>query len=351
MPQTVDYEDLLRGTALAVGLNPDDLAGGADGDFANLRLLHGQRLDQVWIHREWPFVCPTERRAFRDPYVALTAYAAGAEVIYVGPGKYYQTLRSATGQAPATWDGTTWTTNLAYWAESALTYSAQEYSASAAYVRGQQVYYSPTGAYYQLHAATSTGNLPTDTSYWGVLTAFDPYIDYEQAGQTAFDHAFRAWSHNPHTDRRAVQLDAWLTHRGLQVPGALRPAVWVDLRERCPQLTGEVYSATTAYAEGDQVYFREMPSYRGNFYTCATATTAGESPANTAAKWTLVEIPNDFARYLIHAAAAGYLTTGTEAERADYAREAREAQSALDQLTLLHAGQCAARPKTRYRTR
>lgn len=349
--RAVDYIDLLRGSALRAGLNPDDLSGGTDGDFANLRLLHSIRLQDIWNWQEWPFLCPNEERAYRDEYNGATAYSAGAEVHYAGPGKCYQTLRSATGQAPATWNGSTWSTNLTYWAECALAYSASEYSASQAYVRGNQVYYTPTGRYYQLHAATSTGNLPTDTSYWGALTMFDAYIGFEQTGKTAFDHAFRAWTHNPNGDRRASQLDSWLSGNGLQVPGALRNTVWIDLRRRCPNLNGEVWNAASAYAVGDQAYFRLMPSYVGNFYECVTATSAGESPSTNAAKWSRVEIPREFNRYLILGAAADILSGGTDEDKALARTIAKEAKDAKDEAVMLYLGQCASRSNTRYKNR
>lgn len=349
--QTVDYEDLIRGSALKAGLNPDDLAGGVDGDYANLRLAHSLHLGRAWIQMEWPFLCSTEKRYFRDVYSAAEALAAGAERYHVGTGLYYQTLRACTGQEPATWNGTTWTANKAYWAQCASEYSASEYSATAAYTQGAQVFYTPTGLFYQLYAASSTGNAPTNAAFWGPLTSFAQYVAYDQTGRTAFDEAFRAWDRDPNTDRRACQLDAWLTNNGLQLPGPSRSWVWVDLRQRCPQLTGEVWSDSTTYAVGDQVYFRLAPSYRGNLYTCATATDAGESPATHAAKWTKLPLPKPFAEFLIHCGAGEILSAGTEEEKAKAAVEFGVGKSKLDEIKMLYLGQCASRKNTRYQTR
>lgn len=336
---TIDYIDLLNGSAHYAGIEPDDAS--AD-EFSTFRLLHGDRLKRIWEWRRWHDLRRTEKRYFRDLYVAQ-AYSATNEVYYPGPQKYYQALRTAPGtEAPATLSGTTWTTNLAYWAESATEYSADEYDATKAYVQGDQVYYSLTDRFYQLFAATSTGNVPTDTTRWGVLTEFDRYVAYAQTGKTAFDHAFSAWDRDPRNDGRAIRMQAGHSSNGLQVLNDV-PYVWLVYRIRRPRLTGAVYSATATYAVGDQVYFSSA-TVRGNFYDCVTATSAGESPSSAAAKWTKVEIPAQFETYLTHGAAADYLMPDGNVMVRD--REAAIAEEDLMNQALLHDAQVAHENRT-----
>lgn len=346
MIRRVDYVDLLAHSARCAGLDPDDLS---TREFADFRLFHVDRLQRMWEMRDWVEIKPCEKRYFRDLYAAGTSYAAAAEVYYPGPQGYFQMLRTGgvTGQAPATVSGTTWTTNLAYWAECQTEYSADEYDAASAYVQGDQVYYSLTDQFYQLFAVTSTGNLPTDTANWGVLTPFNRYVAYAQTGQTAFDHVFNAYDRNPETDGRARKFTCFLSTRGAQVLEET-PFVWLEYRLRVPNLTGDNFDATATYAEDEQIYFQSGAA-RGNFYDCVTATTAGESPLTAAAKWSLVEIPFTFRGYLIHGAAEDYLRPNGELSVAD--REGRAARDACEQATLTFDAQSAHSHRTDVMTR
>lgn len=333
---TVDYIDLLNGTARAAGIDPDQASS---AQFADIRIFHRDRLKRNWEYRPWSFLKRTEKRFFRDLYAAQV-YAAAAEVYYAGPQKYYQSLRAVPNtEAPATYSATTrtWTTNLAYWAESKLEYSADEYSSTHAYVQGDWAFYSLTGLFYQLFAASSTGTVPTDTTKWGVLTEFDRYVAFEQTGKTAFDHAFAAWDRDPNKDGRARLLTAWQSDVGLQVLDEVAFA-WVQFRIQRPLLTGAVYVATAVYAVGDQIYFSTTTT-RGNFYDCLAVTTAGQSPATTASKWRVVELPAAFETYLIHGAAADYLC----ADEDDGRRDREEAMAAEDLMRqgLIHDAQVA----------
>jgi hypothetical protein len=341
---TIDYVDLLNASARAAGIAVDQASG---DEFTSLRVFHRDRLKRIWEYRPWHDLTRTEKRYFRALWVAQ-AYSAGAEVFYPGPQQYYQALRTTTsGQAPATWSGTSWVVNAAYWAVSATSYGADEYSATKAYVQGGQVYYSVTDRYYQLYASTSTGNLPTDTTKWGVLTEFNRYVAFAQTGYTAYDHSFAAWDRNPITDGRAIRLTTFHSNLGLQLLEDYS-YVWLEYRIRRPLLKGDVFSATATYAVGDQVYFSSA-AIRGNFYDCVTATAAAESPATAAAKWALVEIPAQFETFLIHGAAADYLTADEEADRRD--REELIAQADLQNQALLHDGQLAHFNRTQVHVR
>lgn len=341
---TVDYIDLLNGTARAAGIAPDDASG---EEFPDIQIFHRDRLKRIWEYRPWSILKPTEKRYFRDLYAAQS-YVATNEVYYPGPRKYYQALTTApSNQAPATLSGTTWTTNIAYWAESFTSYSADEYSATHAYAQGDKAYYSLTDRVYQLFAATSTGNAPSDSTKWGVLTEFDRYIAFEQTGKAAFDHAFAAWDKNPKTDGRARRMQAWQSDLGLQVLDD-EPFVWLEYRLQRPLLAAEVFDDTAVYAVGDQVYY-DSATARGNLYECVTVTAAGQTPESAAAKWSLIEIPAAFETYLIHGAAADYLNADEEFDRRD--REESLADEDLIRQTLLHDAQVATLNRTQVGVR
>lgn len=95
------------------------------------------------------------------------------------------------------------------------------------------------------------------------------------------------------------------TDRRLEVPDDYA-SVWAEYRTPKPELTGDAFSSSTAYTSGQQSYYTSA-TVPGNFYDCATATTAGETPESAAAKWTLAGIPRNFQFYLIRAVYADLL--------------------------------------------
>ena len=169
--QLVPYIDLQRQVAENLGRRDEDLL--PQDQIAIQRNL-SRGLERIWRFWWWHELMRTERRAFRDAYVAATAYSAAAEVFYRATQKYYVALRATTGNAPANAAGVT---NLSYWAESAVTYSAANFDAALAYAQGSQVYYPETDASYQAHTATVAGELPRDTAKWGVLVLFVRFDD------------------------------------------------------------------------------------------------------------------------------------------------------------------------------
>lgn len=77
--------------------------------------------------------------------------------------------------------------------------------------------------------------------------------------------------------------------------------VYAEYRIIRPLLTGDNFSTTATYADGDQVYFG------GQMYDANATTSAAESPTTTASKWDVVKIPYNFQQYLIRGAYADYL--------------------------------------------
>lgn len=258
-------------------------------------------LDDAWQRELWPFLIRREPRYLRDLYSSATTYAAGAEVYSPALKKHYLALRATTGDA---------LTSLAYWAEAKTSYSADDYAAATAYVAGDQVYYAATDTCYQAHTA-GTGNLPTDTAYWGELVPFVPYVAFEQTGETAIGDVIGITDKDPGVYTATDKIPYVITHLGVQLLETWGK-VWIEFRLRPPQLTGAAYSSTTAYAVGDQVYFTTT----GHLYTCLAITTAGESPASAAAKWSVVEIPLELKEYVSHWAYCRWLTIDGQGDKA-----------------------------------
>jgi hypothetical protein len=63
-----------------------------------------------------------------------------------------------------------------------LRYYRDAYASGTAYAEDDEVYYSTTGAYYRALSAT-TGNAPTNETYWEAITELDGYIELEQTDQ------------------------------------------------------------------------------------------------------------------------------------------------------------------------
>ena len=64
-------------------------------------------------------------------------------------------------------------------------------------------------------------------------------------------------------------------------PGHRPDVVWINYRQPAPEFTGAAWRAGTVYPVGSLVYFLDD----GECYKANAATSAGESPSNTAAKW------------------------------------------------------------------
>jgi hypothetical protein len=237
----------------------------------------------------------------------------------------------------------------AYWAESLNAYSGSNYSASTAYLKGDTAYYPPTDRFYRCHT-DSTGNLPTDTTYWSILTEFDRYIAWAQTGKTDLTGAtvLGVYTLSPRLSTTGRDLTFTLSSAGIQVP---EPAsiCFVEYRQKPPQLYGDLFSTSAVYtANSDQIYYSSATT-DGNFYDCIVTTTAGQDPDDTAASWSVVNIPADFERYLVHGAAADWWLHEKEWEQAN--REEAAAMDALSDQSSRLINQSGQRTRTQVLTR
>jgi hypothetical protein len=98
-------------------------------------------------------------------------------------------------------------------------------------------------------------------------------------------------------------------------------------RVKFTPFNGDLYSATTVYYPGVQVYFDTGSTsgtyvpitgrpHSANFYTCLSVTNAGENPTSHPAKWAKVEIPYAFGPYMAWGAAADWMVSEGNVEGA-----------------------------------
>lgn len=208
-------------------------------------------------------------------------------------------------------ESSTGTTCVGWWYPCQSSYSGSVWALATAYVAGDVVYYPVNDTYYACHTA-STGNLPTDTSYFGALTVFDKYVGYTQTGFTAIGDVRDVYTKNPRVLKTYATPDWTLTQNGVQVPNGPN-VVWLEYRTRFVPLTGSDWASGTSYAVGDQVLYNSSGSIK-NFYTCIQATSS-VAPSNTA-YWTIVEIPYLFQPYLVHGAFADVLRMDGQMDKA-----------------------------------
>lgn len=337
--QPTDYAEVLRGALALAGI---PVARLDTTDWGRFREWADKHLTVAVQANFWPFYMRIERRLFRAAYASGTAYTNdGTIIFFYQTKKYYLALKATTGNPPADSEGDT---DLTRWAEAGTSYSGDDYDATKAYIAGDRVYYPTNDTYYQCHTA-STGNLPTSTSYWGALTAFDRYVAWEQTGLTGIGDVAEVYDKDPYKGYDARPLEYWESVNGVQI---VKDVPWVYLwyRIQAPVLKGDHYSATTAYAVGDQIYFET--GVPGNFYGCIATTVAGEDPETNPEKWTQVEIPLIFKRYLQQALYGEYLADGQN-EKA--VLELQKAGSLLDRETGQLTGVNQQRLKTEVATR
>lgn len=267
-----------------------------------------ENLDDAESAAWWPDLCRIENRAFRLAWDSTDAtYVAGDEVWYDLTRKYYRALRAVpVGTAPSDDAGNT---TEAYWAECFTSYVASNYVATTAYAVGDQVYYPLTDKVYACHTA-STGNAPTNTSYWGELAAFKRTLPFDQDGQTEIGDVCRVMQADPRIKPFWPEEDFFLNSDGVNVPFCANK-IWVEFRVKTPVLKGDSYDATATYAVGDQMLWTD-----GDLYDCVTATNAGETPVTHAAKWSLVYLPPSLRQAVCLAAAADFQATRNEKDAA-----------------------------------
>lgn len=234
--RTVPYKSVLRGVLAREGGGNLATAAATDPEIARVIEYVSDRFRTAWEFYAWPEIFVTEERTFR-----------------------------------AEWD------------------------AAATYAEDDEVYFpdEPAG-YYRALAATSAGESPATTAAkWEEMATFARLVEFEQAGETAFEACVGVWDRDPEADPSAVPVPYRVTADGILLPPDYAYATaWLRVRKVCPPLTPLVYDEAATYLPGVEVYFDAI----GDVYTCLEATAAGETPATDAAKWAVVPFPMIFAR-------------------------------------------------------
>ncbi len=281
------------------------------GQLLSILLFINSRLrDWAWIAWPWPELTKVERRRFRLDWASGTAYSAPSataaqEVFYPPTGFYYQALRASTGQAPAALTAGVYVTNTAYWEVCASSYAGDDWLDATAYIVSDVRRNPADGRFYQCYIAhTSSGTI--DATKFGILTDFDPYVSRTQTSQTVIGDFLGMYLDDPRAFKNPRRVDYTTDALGahpfqVRTNGcgwgscdhAVPNEVWVKFRLKCPNFDGVVYAAGTAYTAGvDVIYFEGSTlDLEGDYWSCVTTTTAGQSPETTAAKWERLEFP------------------------------------------------------------
>ena len=196
--RTVDYSDILRGSAALAGLAPGDLAA---AEFSLFRTAHDRRLQIAWESHRWPEICRYEQRSFRAPWDDGHAYAAGDEVLDIPTLNYLQALQPSTGQPPTTAN----VVNQAYWAPCQAQYQAEDYVAGTNYTVGAQVRNPADNQFYQLFAlprpvirVSGAGYAPVNGDYvYDGEVGGQPHYTYAAGGFEISGAGGTIWSLQP----------------------------------------------------------------------------------------------------------------------------------------------------------
>lgn len=255
----------------------------------------------------WPETMREEERFFRAAYAAGTAYTVTQEVYHPASRGYYQALQSTTGNAPATLSGTSYTTNLSYWAPVAESYSGADWADATAYAQGDTVRNPADGDWYRCHTAhTSSGSL--DATKFGLLTEWTASIAWDATGETEIGLVRGAYLDRPSRVRSPRRLTVHLGELGVYLPENKVTSVILSFQIRPPVLTGADFSAGTTYTAGTVVYYTSATAgYEGDYWKCLAATSAGQDPEDTPAKWARQEIPEALRDAIAHAAYSDFL--------------------------------------------
>lgn len=345
--ETVSYDSLLRGVCDLIGEEFEDLQ---TIDAQTIKRHVSDGIEMAWRYGRWPELSRSERRSYRPLYASATVYALGAEVLWLQEQAYYHRVQAgSSGEDPTDANGVL---NSDFWAVSKSEYNGPDYNNATTYAAGDIVYYPTTDTHYQCIAA-STGNLPTDTSFWGPLVPFTQRIAFDQTSENEWepDDFFGVFNKDPKVHLSATPLQHNMMNDGVYLFGDDVPArAWLFYRTKAPILTGNEFDATATYAVGDQISYSSTANGTVlNFYDCIVATTAGQDPDDTPNSWQLVEIPRFMLRFLKEYAHQMMMPTDGQDDRRHSSR--RIGEKLLEEYLLRRRAQNVQQTRTRVGTR
>lgn len=314
--RTVTFLSIYAGAADVGGL---DLADMSVEQLASLVRKINRRVLKGWKYDRFPELCPIERRLYRDEYNNATAYvaptvAAPVEVFFTAAGKYYQALKATTGNPPAILTAGVYVVDSANWAESASSYSGDDWASGVAYVVKVVVRNPADGRYYACHTAHTSGGSFDDAKF-GILTPFAAYISLDQTAQTPIGEVIRLTRNDP---RVTPQTPGVVPHtvrvQGI-IPISFNPpvAVWLEFRRRVPVFTNVLWDSGTAYVKDDRVYLAST----GECYEALQAGTNQSPSAANSTYWRKIEFPQVLANFVTRAAGSDVLRSDGQTQKAD----------------------------------
>lgn len=239
------FDNYMRQACQFIGWDASNLSS---DEFSRLRDAINDALEWAWLEWWWPSTMRCEKLPLRPEYAAATAYAAGDEVWHRASNSLYVALTSTTGNAPATWSGTEYVTDSAHWfdlydVESAV---GEDYDSATAYAAGDVVSYG--GINYACHSA-STGNAPTNTTYWCALPDTWKYIPKGQESRPVIGNIRSISDYDPRRNGPAMSSETTEIgdHFEIDTITSANPWVWYQLA--VPRLVGGVWDSGAVYEQ------------------------------------------------------------------------------------------------------
>lgn len=209
---------------------------------------------------------------------------------------------------------------------------------------GDEVYSDDEDAYYISLTAGNLDNDPADDdgTNWEEQDELNPYVDYEQDGETPIGDVRDVFKNDPRVNNFGDSLGFSLSGDGVQVVPDSATKVWLWFRRRPPVYTIEDWDQTKSYETGDTVY----DSDSGN---CYIALQASEDDAVTDTDyWELIPFPAIFRAFITTAAYADLIADDNEETKATTALS--RAYLRLSNAADMIAGQDQA-PTAKYRNK
>lgn len=285
--------------------------------FAHLVNCFNTALETAWADAPVPEILRVERRqrcqtTFYSGDASGTTIAASTQVYDPETKKSWINVRAISGVEPLNIPGSApslWVELKRSWEDGAINFNLGSVSNTAAV--GDVYRYSGDGSlggsYWYCYASGPASYLANPSLRAGVfyqLPTFNPDFGRDVAWHTPMGFVLGVWNGNPETDDPDVlPLSYEITDDGVRVfedPGE----AWFNFTTVPPALFGAPWSASTAYAIGDQVYYQSGNT--GDFYNVIAATTAGDTPLSAPAKFSVVEIPARYTVWLQYQIAADW---------------------------------------------
>jgi hypothetical protein len=187
-----------------------------------------------------------------------------------------------------------------------------DFDSSVCYNQGDIVWDPYSSQYYEALAQTIGGPL-TNASVWKLNpnTISPRWIPWWQDGKTPIGTCFGAWNKNPYEDRNKIHVEFQTSNRGLEFTATSCLAfVWLLFRVPYPGIGRSEWSASSAYARGDNV-IDGMDTYISSIDN-----NVGQQPSLSPASWTVFRVPWPMSRYLTQAAFADTLIVEGQNEKA-----------------------------------